>query len=602
MNRPIADVGRRVVVVAVDTLIPIAIAGIVWAALSFLDALLGVTVAPSALFLCAAVIAIGWVLALSAMQGGRGSPGMRLFGTRLIGAEDLRPIGFLRALVRNVVYFALCAVVIGFFTVLLDRSGARQGWHDRVAGSIMVQRPKRTPIMPQLPQTDRRASEWLAAMSQPSMGEPERITEVPIAEANHHMTTTDPPVRHSSLITFVPGVTLDRMQLDEVRVSPPPVPPTVTATDEIHVQHRPVEETTGRRRARLARREAIRYSDDAPDVAADASVDVSAAAESAPALTPALTSEPASATERGLGAMEDTVVESWFTDDDPMAIFRVPVVSDGETEHDDVDAVDDGVVNDRAVDDGAVDDGAMDDGAVSDGAVDDGAVDDGAVDDGAVDDGAVDDGAVSDSAVSDEVAIDEAVNDETVRDAVEERAASDHAPERNPAMPSTTPMPSRRDLPVPGGDPHGTGIVGLGAPTPEAPPAGLDESTAVNEAPAPKEARTINGVRAVATVVWDDGTQYRIYTRTVFGRNPTPRQRGQIATIVDTSLSLSKTHFEISRTEADRAEIIDLHSTNGVRLRRSGATRVLPPGEPFVLATGDIIEIGRRRARVEVIS
>jgi hypothetical protein len=80
-----------------------------------------------------------WLLVYTVMQGGRGSLGQRALGLRLARQDALaRPIGFARALLRNVVWGLACAIVVGYFTPLFDRSGRRQGWHDRAAGSVMV--------------------------------------------------------------------------------------------------------------------------------------------------------------------------------------------------------------------------------------------------------------------------------------------------------------------------------------------------------------------------------------------------------------------------------------------------------------------------------
>lgn len=104
----------------------------------------------------------------------------------------------------------------------------------------------------------------------------------------------------------------------------------------------------------------------------------------------------------------------------------------------------------------------------------------------------------------------------------------------------------------------------------------------------------------LATVVWDDGAMTTVSTRTIFGRNPLPAHALAVVAVADSTMSLSKTHFEITPTDAGTVVIVDLHSTNGVNLRRDGVTSVLVPGHPLVLRSGDIVEIGPRRARVEV--
>lgn len=102
-----------------------------------------------------------------------------------------------------------------------------------------------------------------------------------------------------------------------------------------------------------------------------------------------------------------------------------------------------------------------------------------------------------------------------------------------------------------------------------------------------------------ATVVWDDGTATVVTKRTVFGRNPVPTRATAAVAVADSTMSLSKTHFEVAPTETG-VVIIDLNSTNGVSVRRDGVTSQLIPGEALVVRSGDIVEIGPRRARVEV--
>ena len=56
---------------------------------------------------------------------------------RLVRDGSEAPLGFGRALLRNVVFGLSAAIVVGYFTPLFDGSGRFQGWHDRAAGAIM---------------------------------------------------------------------------------------------------------------------------------------------------------------------------------------------------------------------------------------------------------------------------------------------------------------------------------------------------------------------------------------------------------------------------------------------------------------------------------
>ena len=84
------------------------------------------------------LLLLGWLVIYTLMQAGRGSIGMRAQGLRLVAARDQGPLGFGRALVRNIVFGLACAIVVGYFTPLFDGSGRFQGWHDKVAGSLMT--------------------------------------------------------------------------------------------------------------------------------------------------------------------------------------------------------------------------------------------------------------------------------------------------------------------------------------------------------------------------------------------------------------------------------------------------------------------------------
>ncbi|TQJ30566.1 RDD family protein [Microbacterium sp. SLBN-146] len=85
-----------------------------------------------------ALIGLVWVVVYTWMQGGRGSVGQRLVRIRLADAENSAPIGFGRALLRNLIWGLAAYVIVGYFSVLFDSSGRRQGWHDKVANTLVV--------------------------------------------------------------------------------------------------------------------------------------------------------------------------------------------------------------------------------------------------------------------------------------------------------------------------------------------------------------------------------------------------------------------------------------------------------------------------------
>src|SRR5690554_2482744 len=101
-----------------------------------------------------AVLAGGYALFQWWAYGSRGAGiGARAMGLRLVGMGDGDPIGWWRFFLRQLIFVALMATVIGgiallVFLVIHER---RQGWHDMAVKSVLVQ-PKASE------RTERRAS------------------------------------------------------------------------------------------------------------------------------------------------------------------------------------------------------------------------------------------------------------------------------------------------------------------------------------------------------------------------------------------------------------------------------------------------------------
>lgn len=153
------------------------------------------------------VVALGWVLVYTAMQGGRGSIGQRLLGLRLADAETGATIGFGRALLRNLVWGLAASIVVGYFSPLFDASPRRQGWHDKVArayvgvaGSAVPE-----PVVEASSPVAEPAPEAVAAPT-PVVGPPPRFTSAAVAPTASR-TGAVPPVTPYGLISHVPGAT-----------------------------------------------------------------------------------------------------------------------------------------------------------------------------------------------------------------------------------------------------------------------------------------------------------------------------------------------------------------------------------------------------------
>lgn len=84
------------------------------------------------------LLLLGWFVVYTWMQSGTGSIGMRAQGLTLAREADGAPLGFGRALVRNLIFGLAAGIVVGYFTPLFDGSGRFQGWHDKVAKSVML--------------------------------------------------------------------------------------------------------------------------------------------------------------------------------------------------------------------------------------------------------------------------------------------------------------------------------------------------------------------------------------------------------------------------------------------------------------------------------
>ncbi|MBO9627130.1 MAG: RDD family protein [Microbacterium sp.] len=137
----IAPISRRAVSYLIDALIAggIAIVGVVVLSLismtmKTLESLLSFAIIGYGLL---TLVLLAWWFVYTWMQTGAGSIGMRAQGLRL-ASEDGAPLSFGRALLRNLVFGLAASVVVGYFTPLFDGSGRFQGWHDKVARSLML--------------------------------------------------------------------------------------------------------------------------------------------------------------------------------------------------------------------------------------------------------------------------------------------------------------------------------------------------------------------------------------------------------------------------------------------------------------------------------
>jgi uncharacterized RDD family membrane protein YckC len=137
----IAPIPRRAIAYLIDTFIAAGLAIVLWGALLVVAALAGPEGMPTTILIGAPIVTLlllGWFIVYTLMQAGAGSIGMRAQGVRMVSVRDRASVGFGRALLRNIVFGLAAAIVIGYFTPLFDGSGRFQGWHDKVAGALLL--------------------------------------------------------------------------------------------------------------------------------------------------------------------------------------------------------------------------------------------------------------------------------------------------------------------------------------------------------------------------------------------------------------------------------------------------------------------------------
>ncbi|MGO4680588.1 RDD family protein [Microbacterium sp. 2MCAF23] len=139
---PVAPIARRAIAYVIDA----AIAGVLWIVGTVVTYVVAGSRADglSALFAAVATglgitagVLLVWLLIYSFLQGSGGSVGMRIMKLKLVRDGSEAPLGFGRALLRNVVFGLSATIIVGYFTPLFDGSGRFQGWHDSAAGALM---------------------------------------------------------------------------------------------------------------------------------------------------------------------------------------------------------------------------------------------------------------------------------------------------------------------------------------------------------------------------------------------------------------------------------------------------------------------------------
>lgn len=229
----IAPVARRAVAYIIDALIAGGLAIVLGGGLLIAASLTGSIEGSIGVLLVGgpvvSLVLLGWFVVYTVMQAGNGSIGMRAQGLRLVSAADASPLGFGRALLRNIIFGLAASVVVGYFTPLFDGSGRFQGWHDKVAGSLMLDAKVPAPVgsaaaspaAPAVPAPTTASAHPVSAPAPAIPGLPQPTEAVaatpamppaPAAPASvppRPAAPAAPVAEAGSLIAFVPGITQD---------------------------------------------------------------------------------------------------------------------------------------------------------------------------------------------------------------------------------------------------------------------------------------------------------------------------------------------------------------------------------------------------------
>jgi uncharacterized RDD family membrane protein YckC len=221
----IAPLPRRAIAYLIDAFIAAGLAIVLWGALLVVAALAGPERMPTTILIGAPIVTLlllGWFVVYTLMQAGAGSIGMRAQGVRMVSARDRAPVGFAHALLRNIVFGLACAIVIGYFTPLFDGSGRFQGWHDKVAGALLLNAraaSDHTPVeasdgppeaqatpTPADPMAVAEEREAIAVLATPTSPPPPSTPPVSSAVTAAPGPAGAAPAEGAALIAFVPGV------------------------------------------------------------------------------------------------------------------------------------------------------------------------------------------------------------------------------------------------------------------------------------------------------------------------------------------------------------------------------------------------------------
>jgi uncharacterized RDD family membrane protein YckC len=165
----VGGLGRRFVAQLIDQLVAAIVGAATFGAAPFIAQRFGdlagliVQIVGGVLVLAWGIF-VAWRFAVKAA-----GPGMALMGLQLVGFYDGRPIGLGRFLLRALVLYALKATGIGLLImiVLLIMHPRKQGWHDLLVHSVVINKRPLAPKKPkQIPDARRQSDAGMAPQGQ----------------------------------------------------------------------------------------------------------------------------------------------------------------------------------------------------------------------------------------------------------------------------------------------------------------------------------------------------------------------------------------------------------------------------------------------------
>lgn len=222
----LAPLGRRFVAYLIDAIVP---------DILFLAGVVNLASGGAAwLTVVLWVLVVLWLLVLLWMYGKLAAgPGMRLMRLQVVGLRNGRPIGIVRTLIRGVLLALITDVTVALIimVVLMWMQPRRQGWHDLVADSVVIEE---RPLAPPRPGEIRDPRVWLRQLFSRSGPMPAHGQQPPAIEAGP---VHQPPYRPEPQPEHQPKPQPEPVAEQETRMQPaaaaaasevpPPAPPNV---------------------------------------------------------------------------------------------------------------------------------------------------------------------------------------------------------------------------------------------------------------------------------------------------------------------------------------------------------------------------------------